>query len=226
MFTSLLNVFFPKTCVGCSVLLKTNEKILCTTCRHEIPTTQHLLQRENEALQKFYGRIEVVYAASLFYFHKKGIVQNMIHQLKYKGREDIGLELAHWFKKELLYSSCFQTIDAVVEVPLHPRKQKERGYNQVSLFAKTISQILQKDYCPQLLVRTRYSNTQTKKTIWARNEMNKAVFVAQLDKQYYGKHILLVDDILTTGATLEACCRALLEIPDVKISILTMAIAE
>jgi len=224
MFTSLKNLFFPAVCAGCDAFLLTNEMVICTYCRHELPLTLHFSNPDNEAFKKFYGKIPVEFAAAFVYYHKKGMVQEMIHNLKYKGIEEIGTVLGHWFASDLKTIDILQTVDAIIPVPLHPKKLRQRGYNQVETFGKALSETLQLPYNDRLLIRTVYSKTQTTKNLLGRSEVNKsAIFDVVFSRNDHGKHYLLIDDVLTTGATLEACSRAILKIPDAKLSIVTMA---
>lgn len=225
MFQSLINLFFPKVCSGCSTLLLGNENMICTTCRHDAPLTHHHLNPENDAYKKFYGRVLVQHASALFYFHKKGIVQELIHNLKYKGHEELGQLIGEWYAADLKMVVALQDVDQIIPVPLHPKKFKERGYNQVSGFGKALAEQLDVAYNDKILIRNVYSKTQSKKNLLGRSELNETIFDVVFSEKEHNKHFLLVDDVLTTGATLEACSRALLKIPGAKISIVCMAMA-
>lgn len=226
MFESIINLFFPKVCSGCSSFLLSNENVICTVCRHDIPLTNHHLNPENDAFKKFYGRIPVVHASALFYFHKKGIVQELIHNLKYKGHEEIGTILGEWYSEELKNIESLQSVDEIIPVPLHLKKLKERGYNQVTAFGTALSSSLNIDYNDSLLIRNVYSKTQSKKNLLGRTEGIETIFDVSFTGKDHNKHFLLIDDVITTGATLEACSRALLKIPGAKISIVCMAMAQ
>lgn len=226
MLKHIINLFFPRICAGCTTILLTNENVICTICRHDIPLTNHHLMIENEAYKKFYGRIPVEHASAFLYFHKKGIVQELIHNLKYKGHEEIGTLLGHWYGQDLKEVLAAQKPDVIIPVPLHRRKYKERGYNQVSTFGLALSKELEIPYNRNLLVRTVYSKTQSKKNLIGRTEGIETLFDVTFTEQDHGKHFLLIDDVITTGSTLEACSRALLKIPDAKISIVCMAMAQ
>ena len=225
MFEALLNLFFPRVCAGCKSFLGTNEKVICTVCRHEIALTNHHLNPQNEAFKKFYGRIPLESASALVYFHKKGIVQEMIHSLKYRGHEEIGTILGDWYAEDLKNNAVLKTVDVIIPVPLHKKKFKERGYNQVASFGLALSENLKIAYNPNILFRNTYSKTQSKKNLLGRSEGIDAVFDVAFSTENHDKHFLLIDDVLTTGATLEACSRALLKIPGAKISIVCMAMA-
>ncbi|MFE3869706.1 ComF family protein [Flavobacterium sp. ZS1P70] len=226
MFESIINLFFPKVCSGCSSFLLSNENVICTVCRHDIPLTNHHLNPENDAFKKFYGRIPVIHTSALFYFHKKGIVQELIHNLKYKGHEEIGTVLGEWYAEDLKTITLLQTVDEIIPVPLHPKKLKKRGYNQVTAFGEGLSSCLNLDYNDSLLIRNVYSKTQSKKNLFGRTEGIENIFDVVFTEKNHNKHFLLIDDVITTGATLEACSRALLKIPGAKISIVCMAMAQ
>jgi ComF family protein len=183
------------------------------------------LNPENEAFKKFYGRIPIEYTSALFYFHKKGIVQELIHNLKYKGQEQIGTVLGEWYADDLKNSIVIQSVDQIIPVPLHKRKLRERGYNQVTKFGNALSEGLNIEYNPNLLVRNIYSKTQSRKSFLNRSDGIDALFDVTFTEKDHNKHFLLIDDVLTTGSTLEACSHALLKIPGAKISVVCMALA-
>ena len=226
MFKSIINLFFPPVCAGCNSFLLVNEKVICTVCRHDIPLTNHHLNLENDAFKKFYGRIPVLHASALFYFHKKGIVQQLIHNLKYKGQEEIGTTLGQWYAEDLKNIEILASIDEIIPVPLHRRKLKERGYNQVTAFGKALSSSLNIDYNDSLLIRNVYSKTQSKKNLLGRTEGIETIFDVSFTEKDHNKHFLIIDDVITTGSTLEACSKVMLKIPGAKISIVCMAMAQ
>jgi ComF family protein len=226
MFEKLLNLFFPKACAGCNSFLLANEKVICTVCRHEIPLTNHSKIENNEALVKFYGRIPIEFVGALFYFHKKGIVQELIHKLKYKGHQEIGTMVGYWYGEELKNIQKLQDVNFIIPVPLHKKRLKERGYNQVETFGKALSESTKIPYEDKVLIRNVYSKTQTNKNILGRSEVVKSIFSITADESLHNKHFLLIDDVITTGSTLEACGRELLKIPGARLSIVCMAMTQ
>jgi ComF family protein len=223
MLKNLINLLFPKLCAGCNSLLLQNEVIICANCRHELPLTQHHLMRNNYIAKKFYGIIPVEFCSAMLYFHKDGIVQNMIHHLKYKNRPEIGTFLGNWYVNDLREIAKDQKFTTIIPVPLHKKRYRERGYNQVTTFCEALSQNLGIEINDQLLYRKMYSKTQTKKSKEARSEIKNSLFDVTFSPSDCGKHFLLIDDVITSGATLEACAKAILKIPDAKISIITIA---
>ncbi len=225
MINYLINLFFPKVCDGCRGILLQNENVFCTICRHEMPLTQYHLNPKNEAVKKFYGKVDIQFASAFLYFNKKGMVQELIHNLKYKGHQEIGTVLGQWYVEDLKELQMEIPFDAVIPVPLHKKKFKERGYNQVTTFGKAIASGFEIPFDENLLIRKVYSKTQSKKNLLGRSENIENIFDVKFNETNYNKHFLIVDDVLTTGATIEACSRALLKIPGVKISIICMAMA-
>jgi len=225
VFNYIISLFFPQVCAGCHSVLMTHETVLCTICRHEMPLTQYYLDTNNEAVKKFYGKIEIEHASAFLYFNKKGIVQELIHNLKYKGHEEIGTVLGNWYVEDLKGLQLKTPFDMVIPVPLHPKKMKQRGYNQVTTFGKAVAEGLNIPYNDSVLYRKKYSKTQSKKNLLGRSENIENLFDVISSDKNQDKHFLIVDDVLTTGATLEGCSRALLKIPGTKISIVCMAMA-
>ncbi len=225
MIKSLFNLFFPKACLGCSQFLLKNESVICTECRHNIPLTHHHLHSDNEVMTKFYGRLPLEHGSSLMYFHKKGIVQELIHNLKYRNHQEIGTVIGNWYGHELKNCATLTDIDFIIPIPLHHKRQQKRGYNQVTEFGKSLSEHLNCTFEEQLLKRTHYSKTQTFKDLMSRNEIKTHTFQVFPSEIHHQKHFLLIDDVLTTGATLEAAGKKLLQIPGAKISIVCMAMS-
>ena len=223
MFKNLLNLLFPKVCSGCKSFLLGNENVICTKCRHEMPMTQFHLNPKNEAVVKFYGRIPVEHVSCFLYFHKNGIVQEMIHSLKYRGHQEIGTLLGNWYAEDLQTVDAIAEVDAIVPVPLHKKKLRQRGFNQVTTFGEALSEVLSIPFDERVLLRKKYLKTQSKKTFLERTAVADSVFGVDFDESHHNKHYLLIDDVLTTGATLENCGRAILSIPGARLSIVTIA---
>ena len=226
MVINLLNLFFPKVCLGCQNHLTDNERHICTSCRHQLPLTNFHSDRSNAVHKMLYGRIKIEEATALLHFSKKGIVQQLMHNLKYRGQEDVGQFLGEWLGEALKNSDSFKTIDVVVPVPLHKTKEKKRGYNQVDKFAKALAIALNAEYNTKTLIKNLATKTQVFKDRLKRSSNIDANFAIAEKELLKGKHILLVDDIITTGATIEACSNALFMIDDLKLSIATMAITD
>ncbi len=226
MLKNLLNLLFPKTCKGCESLLLRNETIICSDCRHKLPLTQHHLIKSNSTSRKFYGIVPTEFCGSMLYFHKNGIVQNLIHHLKYKKGQEIGTLLGNWYSDEIKNIEELKDITEIIPVPLHKKRLEERGYNQITTFCQSLAQNLQVGYNDVLLRRNLYSKTQTKKNKEERNTISKSLFEVSHFDSNKKNHFLLVDDVITSGATLEACAKALLKIPNSKISIITIAYSD
>lgn len=224
MFHDFLDLLYPRMCHGCETSLKTNEKILCTRCLHEVPTANHHLEKDGGVEKIFYGRIPVENATSLLLFEKKGMVQKLIHDLKYRGHEEIGSFLGAWLGSDLKELPEWQKITAVIPVPIHKQKLKKRGYNQVTGFGQELAKALQAPYLDNVLLKVTATQTQTVKKRFARWGSIDETMIIKNSHSLEGSHVLLVDDLVTTGATLEACAHKLLEIKGLKISIATMAV--
>lgn len=222
----MLNLFFPPVCEGCKSHLQDNEFLICVKCRHDLPLTNFHFDN-NDAIKKvLYGRVDLKNATALLHFSKKGIVQELLHNLKYRGHEDIGTLFGKWLGFELNQLPQYQSVDVVIPVPLHRTKLRERGYNQVAKFGKEIAKALEVDYNDATLVRQFATSTQVFKNRLMRSDDAKSRFKIIENQNLKGKHILLVDDIITTGSTIESCSTELLNIEGVVISVATMAIAD
>ena len=220
---NLLNVLFPVFCNGCSKLLLKNENVICTKCLHNLPFTHHHTITNTEIDAAFYGLVPFEFGASMLYFTKKGISQNLIHNLKYRNRQEIGTYLGDLYAKELINLKNSKTIDFIIPVPLHKKRFHERGYNQVTTFCKAIEKNLDIPMLDDVLMKTKNVKSVTDKSKINRLEQNKNVFTIENQEKIEGKHILIIDDVFTTGATIEACAKEILKIKNTKISILTMA---
>ncbi len=225
MLNDFFSLIYPKICVACGKSLFKKEYCICTYCTYHLSKTNYHLLTNNPIEKIFWGRVNIYSAASYYNFGKGGKVQHLIHQLKYKGQKDIGVTIGTLYGHELRKSEKFKSIDAIIPVPLHPKKQKKRGYNQSDFFAEGLSKSMkvQTDFIS--LFRAYESETQTKKSRFNRWKNVESIFQIKNAEALKGKHILLVDDVITTGATIEACAQALLTIPDTKVSVATIAYA-
>jgi ComF family protein len=226
MVINLLNLFFPKVCLGCNGYLGDNESYICTSCRHQLPLTNFHLDNNDAVKNVLFGRLKLENATALLHFSKKGIVQQLMHNLKYRGHQDVGLFLGKWLGEELKIIEAYKTIDVVIPVPLHRSKLRKRGYNQVTKFGQEIAKALDVEFNTVVLHKSMATKTQVFKDRLLRTSGNNATFSIVENQTLKGKHILLVDDIVTTGATIESCANALLSIEGVKISVATMAITD
>lgn len=223
---NLLNLFFPKVCYACANMLSDNEQHICTVCRQELPVTNFHFDDADTIKKILFGRVSLEHATALFHFNKKSNVQRLMHNLKYRGHETIGMVLGKWLGYELSTLDAYSTIDVVIPVPLHRSKLKTRGYNQVSKFAKEIAHCLNAEYRDDVLIKILATKTQVFKTRLNRWTNSKERFSLRKTDNLADKHILLVDDIVTTGATIEACANQLLLIDNIKLSVATMAITD
>lgn len=226
MIKNLLNLFFPKICSACSLQLSDNEIQICTHCRHQLPLTNFHDDPNNEVHKRLYGRVKLACATALLHFSKKGIVQELMHNLKYRGQESIGEFLGEWLGSELSQLEAYKTIDVVIPVPLHKAKLKSRGYNQVDKFGQALAKAINAEYNTSILIKTANTKTQVFKDRLKRNTNESSNFKLTNTHLLANKHILLVDDIITTGATVEDCASQLLEIKGIILSLATMAITD
>jgi ComF family protein len=220
----MLNLLFPKICNGCQNVLEGNSATLCLKCRHALPLASFHKNGNDRMKHIFYGRLVVKNATALFEFQKKGITQQIMHNLKYREQEEISYFFGRWLGAELKELPEYREIDMVIPVPLHKQKLKKRGYNQVTGFAKEIAAALDIPCRDDILLKVSKTNSQVFKKRLMRIQ-EEAVFSVVRSEVIKNKHILLVDDIVTTGATLETCANKLLEDTNATISLATMAIA-
>lgn len=219
-------MFFPEVCRACGNHLSDNELQICTNCRHQLPLTNFHSDKENAVHKMLYGRVPLEHATALLHFSKKGIVQQLMHNLKYRGHESIGQFLGEWLGNELQTETGYTAVDIVIPVPLHKSKLRKRGYNQVDLFGRALAISLEAEYNPSVLVKSVNSKTQVFKNRLNRNFKATNDFEIVNGSSLEHKHILLVDDIITTGATVESCASQLLKIEGLKLSLATMAITD
>ena len=224
-FNSILNLFYPRVCAACGDSLLKNEETVCLKCRYTLPRTGYELNPDNPLAQSFYGRVRFHAVTACFFFAKTGKVQHLIHQLKYKGNKDAGVFLGQQLGESIKETPLFQGIDYLIPVPLHPKREKKRGYNQSLMIAKGINEVTGIPIGDKYLVRAVNTATQTKKTAEERFKNVKDIFEVRFANELENKHVLLIDDVLTTGATLESCAHQLENIPGIVISAATAACA-
>ncbi|WP_439150984.1 ComF family protein [Winogradskyella sp.] len=222
----MLNLFFPSVCEACNNLLGDGELVLCLSCRHQLPVTNHHFENSEVVKKIVYGRVQLENATALLHFSKKGIVQQILHNLKYRGHKQISGFFGKWLGNELAQISAYNSIDVVVPVPLYKTRLRQRGYNQVEDFGREIAKAINAEYCDTVLIKTKSTKTQVFKERLTRWSDEGSIFNITESNSLEGKHILLVDDIITTGATVESCASVLLKIDNIKLSLATMAIAD
>jgi len=226
LFRDFIALLYPNLCLACSEKVPIPKDIICVQCNYRLPYTNFLDHSENLLTDRFWGRIEVEAAAAMFYFTKGGIVQKLIHNLKYRGKTKVGVYLGESYGRKIQTSKFFKDIDVIVPVPLHYTKHRKRGFNQSTKFANGLSKSLGIPVLPHALLRSSNLSSQTIKTRLERLENVLGSFELAEKNTLADKHILLVDDVVTTGATLEACAIKILELPNTKVSIATIAIAK
>jgi ComF family protein len=215
---------YPKTCCACGTILLTREVHLCLHCRALLPKTRFHKYLDNQLTKIFWGRLQLETGTSLYYFQKGGKVQRLIHELKYKSNTQLGFYLGQLLGLNIKSSPYYEDIDCIIPVPLHPKKERLRGFNQSAVIAGGIASSLTVPCPKHLLVRNEYTETQTKKNRFSRWQNVADVFETPEPEALINKSVLLVDDVVTTGSTLEACAQKLLAISGVKVWIATLAI--
>lgn len=197
--------------MACTEGLIKGEEIICTRCIYELPRTNYHLNPDNPIFKRLFGRLPVKSAFAFLLFKKGGRVQNLLHELKYNNHPEVGRIVGKVYGQELLENGLNEQIDSIFPIPLHPAKQRRRGYNQSEEFAKGLAESLSVKCNAHAVVRTTVTETQTKKSKLRRWENVKEVFRVQDQNAVHGKRILLVDDVITTGATIEACGQVLID---------------
>ena len=220
----MLNLLFPRVCHGCETVLHPGEEVLCLFCLSNLPILAHHRYQDRQMEMIFYGRLPIEYATSLVRFEKKGLTQTLLHKLKYQGQQHIGAFFGKWLGSELASNQLTNRIDRVIPVPLHPKKLKKRGYNQVGRVAQELAAQLKAAYDPSVLVRQGKRTTQVFRSRSSRI-LDDNTFRPLSDRNFKGQHLLLVDDVLTTGMTLELCGKELLKLKPASLSLATIALA-
>ena len=224
-FLSFLQLLFPRQCAVCGASLQEGEEAICIRCNMDMPRTNYHCAKDNPVERMFWGKIPLVRATSYFFYHKGSDFRRVLHQLKYGGRKDIGEAMGRFMAEELAATNFFGGVDIIVPVPLHPRKQRMRGYNQSECIARGVSSVAGIPMDVFSVIRKKHTETQTRKSTYERWENVNGIFLLRYPERFVGKHILIVDDVLTTGATTTACADAFQGVEGVRISILTLAMA-
>jgi len=216
-------LYFPKNCPACGRPLRLFGANICGACSQNLPET-HFFEAPNNPIEKiFYGRLPIQTGAAAWYFHKNSALQALLFQLKYKSNGDVGLFIGKQMGALLAASERFASIDALVPVPLHPQALSKRGFNQAALICEGIGQVWHKPVLMGAIARTKHTNTQTKQSRAERWDNMENAFTIKDPASIKGKHLLLIDDVITTGATIEACGNTLLSIEGVKVSVAAAA---
>ena len=219
---AVLHLTFPHVCEGCGTDVLAIDHFLCLRCLSSLPQTKFHLHANNPIEKIFWGRVPLVNATAQYYFTKESLMQRLMHAFKYKSNKELGLYLGKLMGQSLLESDRFHNIDVIIPLPLFPKKERQRGYNQAAILGAGIGEILKKPVLKNVVVRNQATETQTKKNRVERWQNMEGRFELINEKAIEGKHVLLVDDVVTTGATLEACSKEILLATDVRLSIATL----
>ena len=223
---SFLSLWFPRCCVVCGGSLAKGEECICTMCNINLPRTDYHLRKDNPVEKLFWGKFPLERATSFFFYRKGSDFRQVLHQLKYGGQKEIGAIMGRYMASELQASGFFHGVDVIIPIPLHKKKQQIRGYNQSEWIARGISAITSIPVETSGVVREKNTETQTRKSLFERWENVDGIFHLVTPEFFVGKHILIIDDVLTTGATTVACASAFEKADRVRISVLTLAMAE
>ena len=221
---SVLHLFFPHVCTGCGNDILDKESVLCMRCIDAMPETNFELHPDNPVEKMYRGRLRLTSGTAQFYFTKESLMQHLMHQFKYKSNRDLGLQLGRIMGDQIIKSDRIN-VDALIPLPLFPAKEKRRGYNQATLLCKGMAEAMNIPVIDNAIIRPQHTETQTKKGRIERWKNMEGKFVLNNPDAIKNKHLLLVDDIVTTGATLEACGNQLLKGENVKLSLATLCIA-
>lgn len=225
ILSPLVHIFFPHVCTGCGSDLVEDDNLLCLQCVNDLPHTNFAMHANNPVEKIFWGRLALTAAMSEFYFAKGTLIQALIHEFKYKNNKDVGLYLGVMMGSSLLNNNRFTNVDALIPLPLFADKEFKRGYNQATILCNGMSEVMGIPVIKNNVIRKRFTETQTKKHRTERWQNVEGSFEINNAQEIKDKHILLVDDVVTTGATLEACGIEILKIEGTKLSIATLAFA-
>jgi len=222
---SLLHLLFPHVCAGCGSDILNRESLLCMRCTDSLPETNFELHPNNPVEKIFWGRIPLLSATAQYYFTKESLMQHLMHQFKYKGNKELGLQLGRFMGEQLLQSGRFDTISALIPLPLFPSKEKKRGYNQATVLCRGMAESMKIPVLEKIITRPHHTATQTKKGRIERWRNMEGKFMLTDTAALCNKHVLLVDDVVTTGATLEACGAEILKAENVRLSVAALCVA-
>ena len=225
ILNDLINLFYPRTCVICKNILITDEEHLCLDCLCDLPETNYHTSKGNPAKVLFAGYPQVDEVTAFLFFEKEGVAQRLIHSLKYYGDKRLAEYLGRFAALKLKDYGFYASVDVIIPVPLHRKKQRLRGYNQSEIIARGIASVYGCKIETSLIERIIHTKSQTHKSVYERHANVEEVFSLTEAEALHGKHILLVDDVMTTGATISACIEALRGIPEIRISIFSLSIA-
>jgi ComF family protein len=224
LLSNLVSLLYPDLCVICGDPLIEQEKFFCFSCFLKLPKTNYHLIPENQAIERLAGRVSLEKASSYFYYNKGGVAQKLVSEIKYRGNRNLGEWIGNYIAKDMITSGFFQGIDYIVPIPLHRSREKKRGFNQAEKIAEGISQVTEIPLVTNNVFREKANISQTGKGVFDRWKNTQFLFNLKNPVLFKEKHILLIDDVLTTGSTLEAVAQCLLKAQSIKISILTLAI--
>lgn len=226
LVSDVIALLFPNLCSGCGLALHPSEKAICTHCELDLPYTDFYWYAHNRVAKQFWNRLPFEAAMAMLYFKKNTKTQNLIHNLKYNGKTEVGQKLGNLLGNKLAISEHYKEIDFIIPVPLHLKKERARGYNQSDYIADGVAEVLSIPVLKNSLIRKKITETQTRKSRFIRYENMLSVFDVQKPEQLQHKHVLLIDDVITTGATIEACGNALIERGIKKLSIASLAFTQ
>jgi ComF family protein len=222
---SLLHLVFPHVCAGCGTDVLDTKQSICLRCHEALPQTLFEQYSNNPVEKLFWGRLLLVAATAQYYFTRGALIQRLMHAFKYNGDKALGFYLGQQVGNSLTQTNRFASIDAIVPLPLFAAKERARGYNQATVLCEGIADVFQKPILKNAVVRTSHTESQTRKSRIERWQNIEGRFEVANAQDLVGKNVLLVDDVVTTGATLEACGRALLNVEDLRLSIATLCVA-
>ena len=220
-----LSLLFPSLCVSCGKNLYSHEALICTQCLYHIPKTNFHFLKDNPVSRLFWGRVNLESAAAYYFFDKGSRFRGLIHKMKYRNQKEIGYELGKIYGNELKSSGLFNEVELVIPVPLHPRKERKRGYNQSEWIARGIAESMEKNLDTQSVYRAIDTESQTRKSRYERWKNVENIFKIHHPEKLQNKYVLIVDDVITTGSTLEACAHSVLSLDGTKVSCVTLAMA-